>query len=103
MALGRRVKELRTDMVSPLAVNVVFQVPGRFLTPEFEGIRSGTFSRKERRLMVQVALPLDVSATPDADLRTFVRDAVELAENFAQQEAMIVGRLVDLRDLVARL
>lgn len=103
MALGRRVMELRSEVSSPLAVNVVFQLPGQFLAPEFVGVRSGTFSRKERRLMVQVALPPEPSSTPDTDVRAFLRDAVELAEDFARQEAMIEGQLVELRDLVDRL
>ena len=103
MALGRRVKKLRSEVSSPLAVNVVFQLPGRFLTPEFVGVRSGTFSRKERLLMVQVAVPAEPTSTPDTDVRILLRDAVELAENFAQQEAMIEGQLVALRELVDRL
>jgi hypothetical protein len=56
-ALGRRVIEVREGVTSPLAVNVVYQIPGRFLEPEFAGVRTGRFSRKEARLLVQVALP----------------------------------------------
>lgn len=102
MALGRRVIELREDVSTPLCVNVVFQIPGRFLTPEFVGLRSGKFSRKDRCLQVQVALPADSTPNPDVDVRNFLRAAVELAEGFAQQEGMTDGPLVELRELANR-
>jgi len=63
--LGRRVMELREGVEPPLSVNVVYQIPGQFLQPDFEGARSGRFSRKEGCLLVQVALP----ATPTGDAR----------------------------------
>lgn len=100
MALMRRVKELRSDVSSPLAVNVVFQIPGSNLSPEFEGLRSGLFSRKEQKLMVQVALPPLAPASADEEVRSFLRAAVLLAEDFAQQEALIEGELEELRGLV---
>lgn len=101
--LGRRVTELREGVTSPLAVNVVFQIPGRFLEPEFEGVRSGRFSRKEARLLVQVALPPEPSSSASDEVRRLLGLAVVLAEDFAQQEGMIEDQLTQLRDLIARL
>jgi hypothetical protein len=103
MALSRRVQALRAGVPSPLAVNVVFQIPGKFLTPDFQGVRSGRFSRKERALLVQVALPTEPSSTPDVDLTDYLRTAVAVAEDFAQQEALIDGPLNELRELIERL
>src|SRR5262249_11411991 len=101
--LGSHVIALRGDLSSPLAVNVVYQIPGRFLEPEFEGVRSGRFSRREALLLVQVALPSDVPSNASAEVRRFLRDAIVLAEHFAQQEGMIDGELTDLRALLDRL
>lgn len=103
MALMRRVKDQRTGVASPLAVSVVFHIPGQHLEPEFTGVRTSTFSRKERRLMIQVALPPTSSPTPDAYLRESLRAAVEAAEDFAQMESLFEGQLVELRQLVDRL
>ena len=82
--LGKRVMELREGVHSPLAVNVVYQIPGRFLAPEFEGVRTGRFSRKEARLLVQVALPAEVAADTSVEVRRLLRDAIETAEAFFQ-------------------
>lgn len=102
MALMRAVKEARLLVESPLAVNVVFQIPGPNLTPEFEGLRTGLFSRKESELMVQVALPSEPRESADAEVRCLLRAAVLLAEEFAQQEALVDGELDELRQLVER-
>lgn len=102
MELMRNVKELRASVDSPLAVNVVFQIPGPNLAPEFEGLRSGTFSRKERKLMVQVALDREAPQCPDQEVRSLLKRAVMLAEDFAQKEAIIEGQLTGLRDLAER-
>jgi hypothetical protein len=47
-------------------VNVIFQVPGHILKPDFEGVRTGYSSKKHRALIVQVALP-EEPPTLDAD------------------------------------
>lgn len=100
--LGRRVIAVREGVTSPLAVNVVYQIPGHHLEPEFVGVRSGRFSRKDARLLIQVALPPEPSLEPDQDVRALLREAVELAEDFARQEGMIVGELDGLRGLLDR-
>lgn len=103
MALMRLVRELRVGVTSPLGVNVVFQIPGDNLTPEFEGVRSGIFSRKESKLLVQVGLPSEPRGSADQEVRCLLRSAVLLAEDFAQQEALVDGELEELRELLERL
>jgi hypothetical protein len=98
--LGRRVVAMRDGLSSPLAINVVYQIPGRFLEPEFEGVRSGRFSRKEALLLIQVALPNNPDADASFEVRRLLRDAVALAEDFARQEGMIEAELSELRVLV---
>lgn len=101
-SLGRRVIAAREGVTSPLAVNVVYQIPGEHLEPEFIGVRSGRFSRKDARLLVQVALPPEPSLEPDQEVRALLRDAIGLAEDFARQEGMIIGGLEELRGLLDR-
>lgn len=62
--VGRAVRLQREGVVSPLNVNVVFHIGGRFQMPEFEGVRTGTYSKRDRHLMVQAALVPD--QTPHA-------------------------------------
>jgi hypothetical protein len=57
LELMRKVADGREGVASTLNVNVVFQIPGNILKPDFEGVRTGSFSKKDRHLMVQVALP----------------------------------------------
>jgi hypothetical protein len=101
--LGKRVMQIRGETESPLAVNVVYQIPGQFLEPDFEGVRTGKFSRKEARLLVQVALPGSPEKDAAAEVRALLLDALAAAENFAQQEGMVQGPLTELRGLVGRL
>jgi hypothetical protein len=42
------------------SLDVVFHVPGSLVTPEYEGVRAGRLSKKERLLQVQIAVPQDV-------------------------------------------
>ena len=48
------------------AVNVVFHVPGSLGGPDWRGSRDGTFSRKEKMLMVQVAVPEELISSDAA-------------------------------------
>jgi hypothetical protein len=81
--LARQVVALRDGTESQLNVNVVFQVPGRYLKPEFAGVRTGRFRKRDSLLMVQAALPPDVPADPASYLRTALVSAVDEAEAWA--------------------
>jgi hypothetical protein len=94
---------IRGDVKSPLSVNVVYQIPGQFLDPEFEGVRTGRFSRKEALLLVQAALPRKVAPDPLSPVRHLLNEAIAAAEEFAQQEGMIDGELTELRKLAEQL
>ena len=85
MALARRVKLLRDGVDTPLKVNVVYDVPGEVVSLDYEGIRTGRFSKRDSLLMVQVALPEHFP--PDADERLIgdLSRAVDVAEAFAQR------------------
>lgn len=38
-------------------LDIVYHVPGSMVHPEFEGLRTAKFSKKEKMLMVQIAVP----------------------------------------------
>lgn len=63
------------------SLDVVFHVPGSFVKPDYQGLRTAKFSRKDRKLMVQVSVPGEMVTSEDAE--SFVvqslRDAVSLA------------------------
>lgn len=62
------------------ALDIVFHVPGSLLKPEFTGVRTAKFSRKERTLMLQIAVPDEQVHSPDIHwLLDAIRDAVRLA------------------------
>ena len=81
--LSRLVVMLREGVQSQLNVNVVFHVPGSILKPEFDGVRTGSFRKRDSLLMVQVALPLDIHDDPASYLRDAMVSAVDEAEAWA--------------------
>jgi hypothetical protein len=98
--VARRLIAIRAGYSTPLAVQVVFQIPGEVFRPEFVGVRTGLFSRREGRLVVQVA----VAEEPDGDRQAWViamlREAVAEAERFAIMEALPDTDLSGLERLV---
>lgn len=99
--LTRAVADARSDIRSPLNVNVVFQVAGNVVQPDFEGARTGRYSKADRLLLVQVALPDDVPDDPDGYLREALLDAIAEAEGWARRRS-IAPDLGALRELAAR-
>jgi hypothetical protein len=98
--LTRRVKEARTGFEAPLNVNVVFHVPGHLLAPDYAGVRTGTFSRSQRLLMVQVALPAEPPPDPAEYLQSAAQAAIDEAERWAQRRGL-ASDLSALRDIVS--
>lgn len=86
-------------------VNVVFHVPGTLRSPDFVGIRTSTFSRKRRLLMVQVAVPDGFESS--VGMVGFVFDAlhsaVGVAVRYFNDEAMACGAGADLRGVLKQL
>lgn len=67
------------------SLDVVFHVPGSLLKPDFEGARTGRFSKKERMLMIQVAVPPGIASGEPLDVQRFLlrglRDAIRLGRS----------------------
>lgn len=98
-ALTIKIANARKGVISPLNVNVVFHVPGNLMKPDFEGVRTGSFSKKTSLLQVQIALPETPPADIDADLKARVNEALNEAERWAQKKK-IASDLTQLRRLV---
>lgn len=66
---------------SEASLNVVFHLPGNLSAVDFNGLRSGTFSRKKKLLMIQVAVPEEELEAEDPEHFIFwaMREAVAMA------------------------
>jgi hypothetical protein len=89
------------DLESPLNVNVIYQVPGNILQPDFEGIRTGHYSKKESSLIIQAALPDDAPDDVDAHAKRLLVAAIDEAEQWAKRRG-IAHDLHALRQLAAQ-
>src|ERR1051325_4747059 len=99
--LTRRVALLRSGVDSPLNLNVVFHVPGSVIAPDYRGLRTGSFRRKDSLLMVQVALPPEVPGDAGAFLRAAMVAAVDEAMLWASRKRKSID-LSNLRALAER-
>ncbi len=54
------------------SLDVVFHVPGSIGAPEHTGIRTGRFSKRERMLMLQIAVPREVLTKEEPEIEEFV-------------------------------
>lgn len=104
MAIARRVIEVRAGKESPLRLNVIYHIDGRLAPNEFEGVRTGRFSKKLMLLAVQVAVQDTEAEEPErtATLLAGLAEAVEQAEVWARRKG-IADSLPDLRDIASNL
>ena len=91
--IDREISNMRfpeKDTGLPMSLNVVFHVPGSIIGLDWAGVRTGRFSKKEKMLMVQVAVPEEVKQS--ADIRSFLfaslRNAVLVAAPFFQKKGI---------------
>lgn len=66
------------------SLHIVFHIAGSMWSPEHVGVRRAKFSKKDRMLMLQIAVPKDVVESEETEIEQFVlahlREAVCLAE-----------------------
>lgn len=98
--LTRRIAAHRDGVESAVNVNVEFHVPGNLLRPEFEGIRTGAFSKSDSLIKVQVALPEQPPADPMAYLVNLVWEALGVVDQWASRRNLGVDT-ASLRELLA--
>jgi len=56
-AVSGALQSRRSDVSSPLCLNVVFHVNGRLVPNDFAGVRTGRLDPQARHLVVQAAVP----------------------------------------------
>ncbi|MFC3653316.1 hypothetical protein ACFONN_17275 [Dyella humi] len=98
--LAIRIDEASQGVEAPLNLNVVFQVPGNMLKPEFVGVRTGSFSKARALLMVQVAVPEEVSSNPTIYLKSTIHAAIDEAARWAvkRKKPIDVSKLLYILD-----
>ncbi|MEV0489524.1 hypothetical protein [Streptomyces atratus] len=88
-------------------VDVVFHVPGPLLAPDYEGTRTGTLSRRERLITMQIAVPADLGTRGEREVSRYLADrlveAVDVARTtVARRKATLaVGQAVPMARFVA--
>lgn len=92
------IKKSREGVTSPLNVNVIFQIPGDVLSPDFSGVRTGYFSKKSCTLIVQVGLPVELPEDVDGYLKECVLLALGQAEGWAKSRH-IAENLEEIRQI----
>ena len=76
-----RVREVNYDDGTEGWINPIYVVPGSVSKPAFEGYKLGHFSKREKGLVVQIAVPQSVAdgeGVPEF-IGTSLREAVRLA------------------------
>lgn len=104
MTLAREVNAATAELPhSDFPVNVVFQIPGERLAIDFEGVRTGQYTRKEG-LLVQAAVPREPTAVPVHTLRQLCVDAITVSLDYhdGNRVAGETAPLVRLRELLAQ-
>lgn len=78
--LSRDLSGIAGQLESDFRINFEFQVPGHITSPDFQGVRTGTFRKADRHLKIQIAVPNDPPGDPYAYCVHSIGDAVDAAE-----------------------
>ncbi len=100
--LRSRVTHERLGVVAPLNVNVVFHVPGNLISPDYEGVRTGSWSRKRALIMVQAAVPAEAPDDPSAKLLDLMDAALDDVDRWAARRR-VPADIDALRAIVERI
>lgn len=87
-----------------LRLNVVYMISDSKSQLDFEGVRTGTYFRSDRVLVVQAAVPEQEYSrvgSPDT-LGRLLWDAISAAEEFGQRKKLIAEELTEARQIAAR-
>jgi hypothetical protein len=64
------------------SLNIVFHVPGSLVKPDYVGVRTARFSKKQKMLMIQVAVPEELKEL--SDQMEFLLNSVRLGVKLAR-------------------
>jgi hypothetical protein len=79
--VAARVRDQDYDDGAEAWINPVYIVPGSIHKPEFEGYKLGHFSKKDKGLVIQIAVPQSVA--DGQDIRQFIGESLRAAVRFA--------------------
>lgn len=104
MGLSRRSTEQQESepLTSPFALGVGFLAKGRYVEPDFEGVKVGRFSRRHNLLEVSATLPETLPGDPLTEIISVLHQAVDEARAYARKKK-IADDLPSLRRAVERL
>ncbi len=74
-----------------LQVDLIFQIPGDQLSPDFVGVRTGRLARRERLLAIQVSVPIPFPDSPSDYFSVVLREAKSVLMAFVKR------RKIDLK------
>jgi hypothetical protein len=93
-AVRREAAGWRSDMPdSEAAVDVTFHVPGALAGPDYDGVRTGRWSKANRVLVVQAAVPESILGDADA-IASFLAQSVGAAVSLAAEH--LAAQKIDL-------
>lgn len=88
------------------SLDIVFHVPGSIVKPDYRGVRTGSLSKKERLLQVQIGVPPEMVSQDQGAVATFVLDSLREAIRIAEprfDRASVPYRREEYERLVDRL
>ncbi|AOF91409.1 hypothetical protein BSY16_968 [Sinorhizobium sp. RAC02] len=95
MGVAMRVRDKNYNDGSETWINPIFIVPGSLLNPDFEGYKLGHFSKKEKGLVIQIAVPQTVANGENINsfIGNSLREAVRLAATRFQSKKLSFSSL----------
>ena len=95
MGVAMRIRDKNYNDGSETWINPIFIVPGSLLNPDFEGYKLGHFSKKEKGLVVQIAVPQAVANGENINsfIGSSLREAVRLTAAHFQSKKLSFSTL----------
>ena len=100
--LRRQVMSSSESFDSPLKVNIVYHIAGKYASNEFEGVRTGRFFKSVPLLIVQAAVPSDEVDDPQSIIVELLHEAISVAEQYAKKKG-IATQLTAVRGIADKL
>lgn len=77
--------QLRIDTDSAWTINVVYHLPGSVIQPDYVGLRTGTFSRKQKLFVIQVGVEAEwIASTNSNTVLSYIHETVDEALGLAK-------------------
>lgn len=76
LALVTRLRGPADEPGRDASLDMVFHVPGSQLSPDYDGVRTGRLSKRQRMLQVQIAVPPELLRRSEAEIVAFLLDSL---------------------------